>query len=254
MFLKFYQRFASKLVGYAHKLQQQFLALDFSNKARQQPMKNNLISLKNRRNLFQRTFIGLDISTSHLAWVQIYPIRNQVALVKNYDIIDFQENSRGVADALKKIGATMQSHLSVGVALPDALVEKTTLTLDANLSVFQLRQIFKQKSAELLNKSIQEIYFQYQVLGFSKNQPNQLHFLLVAVLKQTISDTCIRLKTSHLKPQLIDVASFARERGEEILKNRRLQLDTAVPNFFQHADRLAIGVGLAMHPGLKKRW
>jgi Tfp pilus assembly PilM family ATPase len=248
MFLKFYQSWADKFA----QLQQQFSAFNFLDKTQLKQITKKLTSLKNHRDLFQRTFVGLDINTNYLVWVQIYHVQGQGALVKNYEIVNLKKNLHSATQTLNRITTTLQSNISLGIALPDTVVQTTTLILDANLSVFQLRQIFKEKSAALFNKPPQAIYFQYQVLGFAKNQPYQLQFLLVAVLKQTISDTLAFLKKSHLKPQLIDIESFARERGEIILNNRQLQLTTSTPNFFQDIEHLAVSVGLAMHPGFKK--
>lgn len=236
MFLKLYQRYTSSLT----KIRQQF-PLSF-NKTSLQAKKSNILPM-------QSALIGLDINTNSVTWAQIHLLPNQPALLAAYETLYFEGN---VSKILKTLPLSPPSKIALGIALPDTCVQVITLTLGTHLSLWELRKILKEKSMNLLEKPIKEIYFQYQVLGFVKNQPNHLQFLLVAVLKKTLYDHLHLLKTNHLKPQLIDVESFARERGETILKNQQLQLAPHLQNFLQDADRLAISIGLAMHPCLKK--
>jgi Tfp pilus assembly PilM family ATPase len=236
MFLKLYQRYTNSLT----KIRQQFpVSL---NKTPLQTKKNNILPMRS-------ALVGLDINTNSVTWAQIHPLPNQPALLTAYETLYFKGN---VSKILKTLPQLPHCKTALGVALPDTSVQVTTLALGSHLSLWELRKILKEKSIALLEKPIKEIYFQYQVLGFVKNQPNHLQFLLVAVLKKTLYDYLHLLKTSHLKPQLIDVESFARERGETILKNQQLQLAPNLQNFLQDADRLAVSIGLGMHPCLKK--
>jgi Tfp pilus assembly PilM family ATPase len=238
MFLKLYQRYTNNFA----KIRQQ-LSVSFNKVPLQSIAKNNT-------HHFQQTLIGLDINTNSIIWTQIAHIQGQVAQLITYKILDLHENPPITHDILKNLAhETLSTKIALGVAIPNARVQITTLTLDAHLSYFALRKIFKEKSIALLNRPMKEIYFQYHVLGFVKNQPNDLHFLLIAVPKKEITDILNVLKTSHLSPQLIDVESFARERGQMILKNQQLQLNAMAS---QQADRLAVSIGLAMHPRLKK--
>ena len=89
-------------------------------------------------------------------------------------------------------------------------------------------------------------------MGFAKNHTSQLNFLLVAVQKQTIEKQLALLKACHLTPNLIDIESFAVNRGQEILKNRQITLEKKldVYHFIEQSEALTLSLGLAMHPKL----
>lgn len=201
--------------------------------------------------------IGLDINTSYVRWVQIYHNPDQIALVKAYGTIVLEEYHGGIANLFKLPGlqALFATH-AIAIALPDSSVQKTTLCLDANLSMIQLRKIFRSTAASLCNQPIKNIHYQYQILGFSKNQPTQLNFLLVGVSKAVIEKSLHFLKTCCLMPKLIDVESFAKQRGEETLKNHQITLEKNVDadDFLKQSEDFKVSLGLAMHPGLKNLW
>lgn len=197
--------------------------------------------------------LGLDINTSHIRWVQIYHTPHQIAQVKAYGVIAVKEQSTEIPEALKSLALKPRLLKSaIGIALPDSSVQKTTLTLEANLSLIQLRKKFKETAASLFNQSTKDIHYQYQVMGFAKNHTSQLNFLVVAVQKQTIEKRLALLKACHLTPNLIDVESFAVDRGQEILKNRQITLEKNVDvnDFIQQSEYLTLSLGLAMHPKL----
>lgn len=200
--------------------------------------------------------MGVDINTSHLKWVQIYHVPHQIAQVKGYGIIPLNEKQEALSEALKSpdLSAAL-SKSTTGIALPDSSVQKTTLTLDANLSILQLRKIFRETAGSLFNQPIKALHYQYQVLGFSKKHTTQLNFLLVAVQKEVIEKWLAVLKTSDLKPALIDVESFALERGQEILKNQQItwEKNLDIYEFKNQSEDLSVSLGLAMHPDLKRR-
>lgn len=252
MFLKLYQRYANNLT----KIRQQFSLplnrhfLSQSSEISTSP-KTLLQGEKNTTSPMQSTLVGLDINTNSVTWAQIYPARKKGALLIAYETMHFKENP-SPSEMLKTLPIHSFEKIALGVAVKDDAAKVTMLALNSYLSSWELRKTLKEKSIALLNKPIKEIYFQYQVLGFVKNQPNHLQFLLVAVPKKTIHDLLNLLKANHLKPQLIDVESFARERGQTILKNQQLQLASNLQNFPQDANHLAVSIGLAMHPCLKK--
>lgn len=197
--------------------------------------------------------IGLDITTSYARWVQIYHAPHQIALVKAYGTVVLEEYHNEIRDLLKLPDLT--SH-AIAIAIPDSSVQKTALSLDANLSAIQLRKIFKETAASLCNQPIKNIHYQYQILGFSKNQPTHLNFLLVAVSKTVIEKSLSFLKSGCLTPKLIDVESFAKQRGEEIIKNQQITFEKNidVDNFLKQSENFRVSLGLAMHPGLKNLW
>ncbi len=207
--------------------------------------------------LKQYKLLGLDINTSYIRWVQIYHTPDQMPLINSYGAIALEEKQSNFTQMLKSL--ILKHSLSksvIGVALPDANVQKITLTLDANLSIIQLKKTFKEVAASLFNQSIKEVHYQYQVLGFAKNHSAQLNFLLIAVQKQVIESLLARLKASYLTPKLIDVESFAVERGQEALNNHRIMLEKNLnaDDFIKQSEHLKLSLGLTMHPELKNCW
>lgn len=242
MFLKLFQRYAKKFAG----VQAYETLLKVIGKIKR---------YKPAYSVFQRHRIGLDINTGYLAWVQIYHPYGQTPLIKQYGIIDFPKNDSKISEILQKTKlAGLLSKITLGIALPDAKIKTTTITLDSHLSTLQLKKIFRKQVATLFNQPIENLYFQHHTLGFSKNDPYQLNFLLIAVQKKEIEQFLTALGPIQLKPKLIDVASFALKRGENRLKAQPLLFDKKLnsADFFQQADRLMLSLGLAMHPCFNK--
>lgn len=199
----------------------------------------------------QSLLMGLDINTTGLTWLQIYQFKQAVAQIKNYGMVDFSENNLAFPAILKSSALKPLLEKSrIGIALKDHAVQTTEIRVAANCSTLEIKKQFKAKAMSLFNQPIKNLYFRHHLLGFAKNSPTELNFLLAVTERQVVEQWLGYFQACRLNLKLIDVESFAIARGKAFLKNQSFTLDRTLntQDFSAKCTALQLCLGLTMHP------
>jgi Tfp pilus assembly PilM family ATPase len=203
----------------------------------------------------QTLLMGLDINTSGLTWVQIYQVKHQVAHVKNYGRVDFLENNLAFPEVLELPTLKVLLEKSrIGIALKDDAFQSMEIPVSANCSTLEIKRQFKAAAMSLFNQPIKNLCFRHHLLGFTKDNPTELNFLLVVTERKLIEQWLGYFQTYHLKLRLIDVESFALARGKTFVKNRAFTLDHTLnkQDFSNQHTEFQLCLGLTVHSELNK--
>lgn len=199
--------------------------------------------------LAQGKLIGLDINTTHIRWVEVIKTTSQTKQIRRYGSIKL-ELKENIQTQLK---STLTSHSlaksDISIALCDTQAKKTTLSLEANLSALQCRKAFQRAAMALYDQPANSLYYHAHLLGFMENQGSQLNFLLIVTPKSTLKERLGLFKGCQVTPTVIDLESFAIERGQKLLSSSSLSFENSLDRNFNSID-YTLSLGLAMHPNL----
>lgn len=200
----------------------------------------------------QTTFIGLDINTTHLKWLQVghRPVlpNRKVITIKNYGKIDFiEKNDMEFPETLNSlIEAQAFTHGQVGISLKEPAVQTAHITLPANLPTRAIKQLLREKASNLFHQPINNLSFHYQVLR-SPKYLSELNFLIAVIEKQTIQTWVTYFRKSPLNLKIIDMSVFATARGEKVLSQQNFSIDPKLDqtNFLNQINLFTTCLGLA---------
>ena len=154
--------------------------------------------------------IGLDVGSRHI---------NMVKLSKELGglrLLDFasvglnpkhgQEEKLGQLEKIVQERGLAGSGVNIGVSGASLIVRYITLPkMDAG----QIREALKYEAQQYIPFRMEEVIFDYQILKTLEQEPNKMKVLLVAAKKGALMESAELLGQAGLKPNLIDVNSFA---------------------------------------------
>lgn len=101
----------------------------------------------------------------------------------------------------------------VAVAVPRSSVTVKTTTVDSRLTASEIESRAWVEANRQFPELIGGIYLDYQILGTTANDPNQLDLMLVACRKEHIDPYLEVLKQSNLIAEWVDVSCYALRRA-----------------------------------------
>lgn len=206
----------------------------------------------------QISFIGLDINTTHLNWLQVghrvVSAGREVIKINNYGKIDFLEkNDKGFPEALDRLVKEQNvNHGYVGISLKEPAVQTAPITIPANLSTRAIKKLLREKASSLFNQPISHLAFNYQLLRSAKYL-SELNFLIAVIEKNTLQTWIAHFRKCPLKLKIIDMSVFAIYRGKQVLSQQNFLLDPKLDqtDFLKHIDLFTGCLGLVTHPELQ---
>jgi len=167
--------------------------------------------------LKKNRLVGLDIGSRTLKLAEIIDTKAG-STIKNFSTIDIEpglieegsvrdpEAVSGYIRELFKSIKLKDKNVAISIGGYSVIVKKInvqTMTED------ELHETIHFEAEQYIPFDISEVNLDFQILGESEHNPNQMNVLLVAAKKEMISEYINLMKMAKLHPRIIDVDAFA---------------------------------------------
>ncbi len=178
--------------------------------------------------------IGVDISASSVKMLELSELPKKGGyVVERYAIealpVDAVSdgninNLDAVSDALRRAWKRMGTRIkNVSLALPAAAVISKKIMLPAGLREDDLEYQVESEANQYIPFALEEVNLDFQVIGPSPTNPEEIEILLAASRKANVEDRVAAAQSAGLKAVVIDVEPYAAEAAFE-------QIRTQLPN------------------------
>lgn len=164
--------------------------------------------------------VGLDISSTAVKLLELSRAGGRYR-VESYAVEPLPPNSvveKSIADveavgdavrrALKKSGTRAKA---VAVAVAGSAVMTRTITMPANLSERDLESQIRLEADQYIPYPLDEVNFDFSVLGPSEKNPDMVDVLLAASRSENVDTRSAAVEMAGLKARIVDVEAFAME-------------------------------------------
>lgn len=168
-----------------------------------------------------RHLAGLDISSSSVKLVELSGGEEDGYRIERYAIEPLPReavvdgnitNLEGVGEAIKRAVRRMGSGIKqVAVALPASAVITKRIILPAGLREQEMEFQVESEANQYIPFAIDEVNLDFQVVGQSPADPNDVEVLIAASRKEKVEDRVAVAEVAGLKAVVMDVESFAAE-------------------------------------------
>lgn len=107
------------------------------------------------------------------------------------------------------------------VAVPASAAISKTITMSGNLSEDELQAQIELQADQYVPYPLEEVNLDFQVLGPSANNPDDVDVLLVASRSENVEARVGALEAAGLTPKLVDVESYAMENAFSLIAAQR---------------------------------
>ncbi len=162
--------------------------------------------------------LGLDISSDAVKLVSLTQNRGKIrvdhadseallpGVVSDRDILDGEAVSRALRTILERSRIRTKA---VATALPANSAIVKVISLPADLDEVGIEEQIRYEGSQYIPYSIDAVNFDFSKLGPDETRKGYNHVLLVASKKEAVEDRAAVLEEAGLKPQIMDVKSFA---------------------------------------------
>lgn len=114
----------------------------------------------------------------------------------------------------KRLGTSTHN---VALAVPTAAVITKKITLPANLREQEMELQVESEANQYLPFALEEVNLDFQVIGPSPSNPDEVEVLLAASRKEKIEDRVTVAEMAELKPLVVDIESYAIQAAYELV-------------------------------------
>ena len=167
--------------------------------------------------------IGLDIGSRSIKVAEIVETKGGSTL-KNFDSIDIAHgaieegtiNDPGtVAESLQQLlksSGIKETNVAVSIGGYSVIVKKIVVQ---SMAEEQLQETIHFEAEQYIPFDISDVNLDFQILGESESNPNQMNVILVAAKKEMVDDYINLVNLAGLDPCIIDVEAFALQNSFE---------------------------------------
>jgi len=175
--------------------------------------------------------IGVDISSSAVKMLELSQAPKKGGyVVERYAIESLPSdavsdgninNLDAVSEALQRAWKRMGTRIrNVSLALPAAAVISKKILLPAGLREDDLEYQVESEANQYIPFALDEVNLDFQVLGPSPNNPEEVEVLLAASRKANVEDRVAAAQTAGLKAVVMDVEPYAAEAAFELIRSQ----------------------------------
>jgi type IV pilus assembly protein PilM len=173
---------------------------------------------------------GMDISSTAVKMVELADAGKGESRIERYaieplpreavvdgNIANLEAVAEAVRRAWKKLG-TRTKH--VALALPTAAVITKKIIVQAGLREEDLEIQVESEANQYIPFSLEEVNLDFQVIGPSPANPEEVEVLIAASRKEKVVDRVAAAEAAGLRATVMDVESFAMQAAFELLKQQ----------------------------------
>lgn len=195
--------------------------------------------------------IGLDISSSAVKLVELADVNGRKRRLERYAIEPLPRDAvsdgniaqlDAVADAVRRAWKRMSTTTRlVAMALPAGAVITKRIILPADLRETEMEVQVESEANQYIPFAIDEVNLDFQVIGPAPGGEDEVEVLIAASRKEKVLDRVAVAEAAGLRPQIMDVESFAAQAALELIaaqlpeggKNRIIALVDAGANMLK---------------------
>nr|WP_221229609.1 pilus assembly protein PilM [Niveibacterium umoris] len=172
--------------------------------------------------------IGLDISSSAVKLVELSDVNGRQRRLERYAIEPLPRDAVSdgniaqldvVADAVRRAWKRMSTTTRhVGLALPAGAVITKKIILPAGLRETEMEVQVESEANQYIPFAIEEVNLDFQVLGPAPGGEDEVEVLIAASRKEKVEDRVAVAESAGLKPQVMDVESFAAQAALDLIR------------------------------------
>ena len=176
-----------------------------------------------------RPLIGLDITTSSIKLIELsmsggqYRVESYAAeatppnSINEKAIVDANAVGDAIKRAVKRSGARVKE---VAVAISgDAAITKV-IQMPKTLTEAELEGQVEMQADQYIPFPMEEVSFDFEVIGPSEKDPDMLDVLLVATRTENVEQRISACTAAGLTPRIVDVEAFALENACKLLTHQ----------------------------------
>ncbi len=171
--------------------------------------------------------LGLDISSTSVKLLELSQ-NNGKYRVESYAVEPLPPNAvveknisdvEGVGEAVKRvISRSKSSSKSAAVAVAGSAVITKSIEMDAELSDDEMENQITVEADQYIPYPLDEVAIDFEVLGLSERNPEQVEVLLAACRKENVEMREAALDLGGLKPAVVDIEAHAMKRAFDLIK------------------------------------
>ena len=167
--------------------------------------------------LKKHRLVGLDIGSRTLKLAEIIDTKAGSA-IKNFSTIDIEPglieegsvtDPEAVSEYIRELFQSIKlkdKNVAISIGGYSVIVKKINVQ---TMTEEELHETIHFEAEQYIPFDISEVNLDFQILGESEHNPNQMNVLLVAAKKEMISEYTNLMKMAKLHPRIIDVDAFA---------------------------------------------
>ena len=167
-----------------------------------------------------KTLAGLDITTSSIKLIELTQNGRNFAVecyaaepsppnsITEKSIVDAEAVGEAVRRAMKRAG-TKSAEVAIAIS-GDAAITKI-IQMPANLNENDMEAQVEIQADQYIPFPMEEVSFDFQVIGESENDPEMVDVLLVATRTENVDQRRAAVEAAGLKARVVDVEPFALE-------------------------------------------
>ncbi|HSG63853.1 MAG TPA: pilus assembly protein PilM [Gammaproteobacteria bacterium] len=176
-----------------------------------------------------KSLIGLDITTSSVKLIELtesgrsYRVESYAAeptppnAINEKAIVDAEAVGEAIRRAVKRSGSKARD---VAIAISgDAAITKV-IQMPGNLSDNELEGQVELQADQYIPFPMEEVSFDFEVIGPSERDPDMVDVLLVATRTENVEQRQVAVEAAGLAPRVVDVEAFAVENACQLLTHQ----------------------------------
>jgi type IV pilus assembly protein PilM len=163
--------------------------------------------------------LGIDLSASSVKVVELVPGQKASMRLQRYAIEPIErgavtdgniERPEQVAEALGRAMRRMSTRTrDVAMAMPSSAVITKRIALPAGLPEEDYELQVESEASQYIPFAIEEVNLDFQILGPSAADPDEVEVLLAASRKEKVEDRVAVAEMCGLRPVVVDIDSYA---------------------------------------------
>lgn len=172
--------------------------------------------------------IGVDISSSSVKMVEIVAVGKGRYRLERYTIEPLPKdavvdgnimNLEEVGDAVKRGWKKLNTRIkNLAMALPSAAVITKKIVVPAGQREEDLELQVETEANQYIPFALEEVNLDFQILGPSLNNPEEVEVLIAASRKEKVEDRVAVAESQGLKAVVMDIDSFAAQTAFELIE------------------------------------